>query len=62
MTERATFLATIPDILSAIKLGRDGARIQLDIPEIEMGNALDILAWRNCVLRVTIEPTEVWDG
>ena len=54
--EQATFLATFPQIQSAIKVGPDSARIQLDIPEIEMGNALDILAWRNCVLQVTIRP------
>lgn len=31
-----TFLASVPDIQSAIKIGRDGARLQLDIPRTEM--------------------------
>ena len=51
-----TFLATFPDIQSAIKIGRDGMRIQLDVPESEMGSAVELLAWRGVVLRVTIEP------
>lgn len=31
-----TFLATIPDVMSAIRISRDGARLQLDIPRSEM--------------------------
>ena len=54
--EVATFRASMPDIMSAIKIGSDGMRVQFDVPESEMGNALDILAWRNCVLVVTIRP------
>lgn len=30
-------------------------RIQLDIPEIEMVNAIELLACRNAILNVTIE-------
>jgi len=56
--DRAEFLATFPAIQSAIKIYGDlqGMRVQLDIPESEMAEALKILAWRECVLKVTIEP------
>ena len=51
-----SFLASFPPIQSAIKLdGRDGARIQLDIPENEMGNFIKIMMWKGEVFRVTIE-------
>lgn len=49
------FLAAFPPIQSAIKVGQDGMRIQLDIPESEMGNAVELLGMRDCVLVVTIE-------
>ena len=54
----ATFLASFPTIQSAIKIYGDlqGMRIQLDIPESEMAEAVNILAWREQILRVTIEP------
>lgn len=54
--EKLAFLASLPPIQSAIKIGQDGMRLQLDIPETEMGNALGIIAWRDRVLVVTIEP------
>ena len=50
-----TFLASFPPIQSAIKRGNDGMRIQLDIPESEMVNAVELLAMMNVVLKVTIE-------
>jgi len=52
-----TFLASFPPIQTAIKIygSGDGMRIQLDIPENEMANALDLLTMRQTVLRVTIE-------
>lgn len=53
-----TFLASFPPIQSAIKAGQDGMRIQLDIPESEMANAVELLAMRNAVLRVTVEIAE----
>jgi len=30
-------------------------RIQLDIPESEMANAIELLAWRQRILKVTVE-------
>ena len=44
--------------MSAIKItgNGDGMRIQLDVPETQMAEAVKLLAWRQTVLRVTIEP------
>lgn len=53
-----TFLASFPPIQSAIKVGQDGMRVQFDIPESEIGNAVEILAMRDKVLRVTVEVQE----
>lgn len=53
--KRVTFLASFPPIQSAIKRGQDGMRIQLDIPESEMGNAVQLIALMNTVLRITVE-------
>lgn len=58
MSEPITFLASFPPIQSAIKVGQDGMRIQLDIPEIEMANAVELLAMRNVVLKVTVVVVE----
>lgn len=57
MSERVTFLASFPPIQSAIKRSGngDGMRVQIDIPETEMGNAAMLLAWTQNRLRVTIE-------
>ena len=58
MGEAASFLAAFPCIQSAIKVYGDkqGMRVQLDIPESEMAEALKLLMWREQVLRVTVEP------
>lgn len=50
-----TFLASFPAIQSAIKIGQDGMRVQLDIPESEIANAVELLGMRDCVLKVTVE-------
>jgi hypothetical protein len=53
--EQVTFLASFPAIQSAIKLdGREGARIQLEIPESEVGNFISVLMWKGEVFQVTI--------
>ena len=52
---KVQFLASFPPIQSAIKIGQDGMRIQLDIPETEMENAIALIALRDVVLRVTVE-------
>lgn len=53
-----TFLASFPAIQSAIKVGDSGMRLQLDVPESEMANAVELLAMRNVVLKVTVEVAE----
>ncbi len=61
MSERVVFLASFPPIQSAIKItgGGDGMRIQLDVPESEMANAVGLLGWRQRVFRVTVELEDV---
>ena len=58
MSESASFLAAFPAIQSAIKIygDRQGMRIQFDVPESEMGEAVKLLMWRERVLRLTVEP------
>ena len=60
MSEAVTFRAAFPSIQSAIKVYGDkqGMRIQLDIPESEMAEALQLLMWREQVLRITVEPDD----
>jgi hypothetical protein len=52
--EPIEFLASFPPIQSAIKRGQDGMRIQLDIPESEMPNAVRLLALMSKRLRIRI--------
>ena len=54
------FLGSFPPIGSAIKVSGngDGMRIQIDVPESEMGNALKLLLLRECVLEVTIKQAD----
>jgi hypothetical protein len=54
--ERATFRASLPPIMSAIKAGGDGMRVQFDIPESDMAEAIKLMQWRNRILIVTVEP------
>lgn len=56
---KVQFLASFPPIQSAIKIGQDGMRIQLDIPETEVENAIALIALRDVVLRVTVEIGDV---
>jgi len=56
-----TFLATFPLIQSAIKVSGDGGmRIQLDIPDDQMDAAVQLLALRGEVLRVTVQTEVEW--
>ena len=55
---QTTFLCAFPSIQSAIKVGPDGMRIQFDVPESEMAKAIKLLAWRQCVLVVTVRPED----
>ena len=49
------FLASLPDIQSAISIGGDGIRLKLDIPETEMSEAIKLVMLKGKVFRVTIE-------
>ena len=58
MAESITFLASFPAIQSAILIGDDGMRISLHIPEVEVPNAVGLIAMRDRRLRVTVEVVE----
>ena len=58
MTDSATFRASIPPIMSGIKTGGDGMRVQFDIPESDMAQAVKLLTMRGKVLLVTVKPQE----
>ena len=58
MTDSATFRASIPPIMSGIKTGGDGMRVQFDIPESAMAQAVKLLTMRGKVLLVTVKPQE----
>ena len=59
MTEQdlstAKFRASIPSIMSGIKTGGDGMRVQFDIPESDIGEAVKLVAMRGHRLTVTVE-------
>ena len=54
------FKAYFPNIQTAIKItGQgDGMRIQLDIPESEIGNAVKLVLMRECILDITIKQAD----
>lgn len=57
MSDKAVFRASLPMILSAIKVSGDGgARIQFDVPDSDLAEALKLLLWRERVLVMTVEP------
>ena len=61
MSESASFRASFPPVLSAIRMAGDGGmRIMLDIPESDMSEALKLLMWRGVVVKVTVEPEKSW--
>jgi len=55
---KATFNASIPPIMSGIKTGGDGMRVQFDIPEIDIGEGAKLLLMRGKRLIVTVETVE----
>jgi hypothetical protein len=62
MDEPITFRAAFPAIQSAIKVGDAGMRIQLDVPESEMAQAVRLITLRDVVLRVTVEAENSGSG
>lgn len=61
-TITAKFRASIPPIMSGIKTGGDGMRVQFDIPESDMGEAVKLLAMREKILQITVEIIEYKAG
>ncbi len=59
MADTATFRASIPPIMSGIKAGGDGMRVQFDIPESDMGEGVKLLLMRGKVLLVTVETVTI---
>jgi hypothetical protein len=58
--EPITFLASFPNIQTAIRVAGDGgARILLDIAEDELPSIARLLLMRGIVLRVTVAPESV---
>jgi hypothetical protein len=55
--EALTFRASFPSIQSAIKVhgNGDGMRVQFDIPESDMPDAIGLMALRQQVLEVTVK-------
>ncbi len=53
--DKATFRASIPPIMSGIKTGGDGMRVQFDIPESDMAEAVTLLMMRGKVLILSVE-------
>ena len=58
--EKIVFIASLPDILSAINIaGQDGnSRIKLDIPASDIGSVIKLIAMKGQSFRVTIEQVE----
>jgi hypothetical protein len=57
MPDTATFRATLPPIMSAIRMSGDGGmRVMFDVPESDMPEALKLLMWKQRVLQVTVGP------
>ena len=61
MSDKISFIASLPPIQSAWKLGGgegDGARLQLDIPGTDITEAVRLLTMRGRTFRVIIEEDE----
>ncbi len=55
MTEVVSFVGMLAPNASSIKIGQDGMRMSIDVPETCMSEALPMLALRNAMLRFTVE-------
>lgn len=55
MVTRIEFLASLPDIQSACKIGQNSMRVQLDIPATELTKALPLAVASGRILKITIE-------
>jgi hypothetical protein len=62
-TNRATFLAIIPDTATAIQIhGGGGMRVRFDISEDQIPEALLLTLMRDKLLKVTVAVAEDMDG
>ena len=56
------FIASLPDIMTAISIGGDGAtRVKFDIPESEIANAVKLVLLKGQAFKVKIETIEQED-
>lgn len=54
--EEVQFVASLPEIQSAVSIGGGGARVKLDIPESDLAGAIKLAAYgQGKLLRVTVE-------
>ena len=59
MTEPIKFTASLAAVQAAIRISDEGAiRLQLDIPESELANALQMVRMKGQSFRVTVEVEE----
>lgn len=54
MSDPVTFLASLPPIMSAIRIGQDGARLQLEIPATEAAAIQQLCQMHGKVLSVAV--------
>ncbi|WP_273843886.1 hypothetical protein [Rubrobacter calidifluminis] len=55
-SDKIQFFAYLPEIQSAVSIGRDSSRIKLDVPETDIAAAIRLAAYgRGKSLRVTVE-------
>ncbi len=60
--DKAVFLATIPPIMTGIKAGGEGLRVQFDIPETYSGEGIKLFGMKGKILRITVEVEPVEKG
>lgn len=53
-SEPLTFRASLPPIMSAIKVGDKAMRVQFDVAEIDLPKAVGLIALQGCVLEISV--------
>ena len=57
------FIASFPDIQSAISIGGDGAsRVKLDVPESEIAEVVKLVLLKGQAFKVKISTMDDWGG
>ena len=51
------FQAALPTIQSAIKIGQDSARVQLDIGATDLAEVVKLAFYQGLILDITVTPT-----